>query len=81
MGLFRGVLGHLPDDISAVVFLDDVTTSGQSINAMATIFRELEVVPEHIPLYGYVWFKTHHPEPDFDFDKLIELADNVAADN
>lgn len=81
MGLFRGVFGRLPNDISAVVFLDDVTTSGQSINAMATIFRELEVVPENVPLYGYVWFKTHHPEPDFDFDKLIELADNVAADN
>ncbi|MCA6720263.1 hypothetical protein R7Z44_14495 [Vibrio sp. 1409] len=81
MGLFRGVLGLLPNDISAVVFLDDVTTSGQSINAMATIFRELKVVPEHVPLYGYVWFKTHHPEPDFDFDKLIELADNVAAEN
>ncbi|MBE7216386.1 HAD hydrolase-like protein [Shewanella benthica] len=85
MGLFKGVLGKLPDDITAVVFLDDVTTSGNSINAMATIFRELEVVPKEVPLYGYVWFKTYHPDIefdiDFDFEALIAKADNVAADN
>ncbi|EJL6488965.1 HAD family hydrolase [Vibrio cholerae] len=81
MGVFRGVIGKLPEDISAVVFLDDVATSGQSINAMATIFRELGVVSDETPLYGYVWYQTHHPTTEIDFSALIALADKVAAEN
>ena len=77
MGFINKMYEELPDDISAVVFLDDVTTSGHSINAMATIFRELNVVSEDVPLYGYVWFKTHHPAPDFDIMELIAKADKV----
>lgn len=80
MGVYKEIIGVF-DDVSAVVFLDDVTTSGQTINAMATIFRELEVVPENVPLYGFVWYKTHHPTPDVDFSALILKADKVATDN
>nr|WP_075518806.1 HAD hydrolase-like protein [Moritella viscosa]SHO01351.1 Putative uncharacterized protein [Moritella viscosa] len=65
MGVFRGIIDQLPNDISAVVFLDDVVTSGQSINAMATIFREFNVVADEVPLYGYAFFKTHHPTPEW----------------
>lgn len=81
MGVFKDVIGNLPENISAVVFLDDVTTSGQSINAMATIFRELEVVSDETPLYGYVWYQTHHPTTEIDFSALIALADKVATEN
>ncbi|CAD5273085.1 conserved hypothetical protein [Alteromonas sp. 38] len=81
MGVFTEAKSELVDDISSVIFLDDVATSGQSINAMATIFRELGVVHHDIPLFGYVWFKTHHPTPDINLDELIALADRVAAEN
>lgn len=80
MGAFKNVRDWL-DNIDAVVFLDDVMTSGQTINAMATIFRELKVVPENVPLYGFVWYKTYHPTPDVDFSALILKADKVAADS
>jgi len=81
MGFIKKMHDVLPDDISAVVFLDDVTTSGHSINAMATIFRELNVVADEVPLYGYVFFKTHHPTPDIDLSALIAMADEVAAES
>ncbi len=81
MGALASEVAKLPDDISCVVFLDDVSTSGQTIHAMATIFRELKIVPKETPLYGYVWYKTHHPVPEFDLSALIAIADQVAAEN
>ncbi|EKB1970462.1 hypothetical protein ACX07_05995 [Vibrio parahaemolyticus] len=81
LGFYPSMFKSIPDDLAAVVFLDDVVTSGNSINAMATIFRELGAVPRTLPLYGYVWFKTYHPDFDDNDEELFVMADTVAGEN
>ncbi|QGX61698.1 HAD family hydrolase [Alteromonas mediterranea] len=81
MGIFTEAKRDYFNEVDSIIFLDDVATSGKSINAMATIFRELSVVPQDVPLYGYVWYKTYHPTPGFNIDELIAIADRVDAEN
>lgn len=58
LGVVKDRIDTLQNDLSAVIFLDDVTTSGSTFNAMATLFRELKVVNDDIPLLGYALYKT-----------------------
>ncbi|MCJ8270055.1 MAG: hypothetical protein MJK04_11720 [Psychrosphaera sp.] len=53
----------IPDDVTAVIIVDDVVTTGTQMNAVATILKGLEVVPDNVPVYGYAWARTVLLEP------------------
>jgi len=67
LGIVQRIREDIQQELSAVVFLDDVTTSGTTFRSMATLFRELQVVRNDIPLLAYALYKT---ERNQDFIKV-----------
>lgn len=70
---------NLPDDITAVVLLDDVYTSGAQMNAVASVLLELEMIPDNFPIYGFAFGKTTSPNPFANIQSIINQLN--AAEN
>ncbi|HCG8509599.1 hypothetical protein ACEV8G_01275 [Vibrio parahaemolyticus] len=69
----------LPDDITVIVLLDDVYTSGAQMNSVASILLELEMIPDNVPIYGFTFGKTTSPNPFANIQSIINQLN--AAEN
>lgn len=79
IGVYLDTDANFPEDITAVVLLDDIYTSGAQMNAVASLLNELNMLPEDVPIYGFAFGKTVSPNP---FANLQAIIDQVnAAEN
>lgn len=77
LGVYLDDEANFPDDITAVVLLDDIYTSGAQMNAVASVLLELDMIPDDVPIYGFVFGKTTSPNPFANIQAIIEQL-NVA---
>ncbi|WP_394166288.1 hypothetical protein [Photobacterium piscicola] len=79
LGVYLEDEANLPDDITAVVLLDDVYTSGAQMNAVASVLLGLDIIPDGLPVYGFAFGKTTSPTSFTNIQAIIEQLN--AAEN
>ncbi|MCK8073978.1 hypothetical protein [Vibrio sp. 1CM23M] len=79
LGVYKEEDAKFPKDITAVVLLDDVYTSGAQMNAVASVLKGLDMIPENVPIYGYAFARTKSTNPFANIQAIIDQIN--AAEN
>lgn len=81
LGVWLSEEKQFDENVSAVVIIDDVTTSGCQIIAIAALFDALKCLPKNVPIFGFAWVKTTHLNPFIDFQAMLDSFNKSMTDD